>query len=487
MAVREWPLTADTSSIDPDDLVPTANAEAGLTPEDILIKSRSMQQLREYFSSEVDEFSANASGEFNITVGTYTLVSTTPSAIVVDSTMRPPTPATRASELEYLVLDGRNRVEYADWNALASIDAQSLPADGLTDTNSLPFTIGSVVYRVAKATNVAGATNTTDEYFAYSASVAGSYDLTVNYIQLALELYADRNSPTTLVPLTRQEKELPDLGNPGQRLTVNAAGDALEYQTPTTGGGGTGDDEKLIRLVALPAITGYNVGDIINLNGDLYELVANTEDSNVLRGTIYQRAGNYWGSVASGEAELEFQGIAPNNVHLKVLKTGLPSPPLNIYMRAVLSSGETADIIMGRADPSDTTTRYNYNRDPQSSSVLDVPTAGETYTLTLFSDTGFSVPLNVHAAHRWEVDNRDTPVSDIALVGNTDRWPKAKLPADTAYGDQIQQRLGVLIEDETFPGFTLLRTDTSATGSAAVDLFSPTLDLDDNPHGESHS
>ena len=137
-----------------------------------------------------------------------------------------------------------------------------------------------MVYRVAKATNVAGASAPTDEYFAYSASVSGSYDLTVNYVQLALESFADRNVPTAIVPLARQERELPDLGAPGQVLTVDSAGTALEYATPTVPVG-TGDDQKLIRLTALPAITGYNVGDLINFNGVLYELVANTDDANI--------------------------------------------------------------------------------------------------------------------------------------------------------------------------------------------------------------
>ena len=590
MAVRQMPLTAATDAIDVDDLFLTVNTETGA----VILEARTAQQLREYFSGEADEFSANTDYEFNTTVGTYTAIITTPTDVVVDGTMRPPTPVTRAAQLEFLVAAGRGRVEYDEWNALTAIDAQSLPAGGLEDGNSLSFTVGSIIYRVAKATNVTGAMTTADEYFAYGASSAGSYDLTVNYVQLALEGYADRNVPTEVVPLTRQERELPAIGTPGQVLTVAPGATSLEYATPITQGTGTGDDTKLIRFTVLPAIAGYNVGDIINLNGELNELVANTEDSNVYRGTAnasppitfpeaqtdidfiwrvessatwaaasstdrLPASGNFVGGASDGlfigvpagstnlvyylnnaqpsltqqaqtgvtfngvdydvyryststnqlaglvgtwafdatvptllgasfvgDDTFAFEGTTPYGQELRLLKTSVTTQPATLYVEFVASDGQTAELTLGRAAGSDSTDRYAWTRSAGGVAVETVA-AGSTFTLTFYTDEVRSTAFTVHSANRWEADSRDAAVSQIALVGNTDRWPKTKLPTDTAYGEQIQQTLGIIAEDTTYDGFTLLRTDTSVTGTAAVGLFSPVLDLDDHPHGEFHA
>ena len=51
MAIRQMPLTAATDQIDVDDLVLTVNTETGA----IILESRTMQQLREYFAGELDE------------------------------------------------------------------------------------------------------------------------------------------------------------------------------------------------------------------------------------------------------------------------------------------------------------------------------------------------------------------------------------------------------------------------------------------------
>ena len=245
----------------------------------------------------------------------------------------------------------------------------------------------------------------------------------------------------------------------------------------------------LSTVASLPAITGFTVGDIINVGGELYELVANTDDANILRGTIFQRTGNYWGSAATGEVDFEFTGVSPYNIRLNIIKTDLPSPPHFLYIRITMSSGQTADVNMGRSSASDTTARYAYNK-VEGQPGLDVPTAGETYSIEVFSDSGFSTAQSVHAAHRWEAHDRESPVSPVALVGNTDRWGKAKLPADVAYDADLAaaaatiQRVGTLVEDTTYPGFTLVTTSNSY--QSAPSIFSPAVDLDDNPHGEFH-
>ena len=482
MAIRELPLQEATDPIDVDDLVMTVNTESGV----IILETRSIQSLRDFFGGiGTGGGGVSANYEYKTPVGQITTAITSATTIVVDSVERPPTPVTRAAELEFvLAAVGEGRVPYDDWNALTSLDSQNLPVAGLTDTNSVSISIGTIQFRVAKVTNVAGAANVNDEYFAFGASVNGTYDITINYVQLALELYADRNSPTSLVPLDRQEKELPPLGSAGQILQVNAAADGWEVANLTVTG--STDSHTLEVRTTLPAITGFDIGDIINFNGELYELVANTEDSNILRGTIFQRAGSYWGSAATGEVDFEFEGVNPFNTRLNILKTGLTSPPANLYIRVTMSSGQVADIQMDRSAGADTTTRYAYHKDP-ASSALDAPTAGETYRIEIFSDTGFSTAQNVHAVHRWEADNRDTPVVDTALVGNTDRWAKSKLPTDTVYGDisDLHQSIGILAENEVFPGLTLNPTSqVLVVGSA--NYFSPTIDLDEHPAGEFH-
>ena len=250
---------------------------------------------------------------------------------------------------------------------------------------------------------------------------------------------------------------------------------------------------ELNAISSLPAIAHYDVGDIINVNGELYELVANTEESNVLRGTLFARTGNYFGTAATGEVDFEFEGVNPYNTRLNIIKTDLPSPPANLYIRIVLSSGQTADMVMDRSSGADTTTRYAYHRDPQTV-ALDAPTAGQTYTISVFSDTGFSTAQSVHDDHRWEEDDRSTPVIDTALLGNTERWAKSKLPSDTVYDAElasavatIPSQVGTIVESTIYPGFDLTpNTATSLLGTAALQTFSPILDLDDHPHGEFH-
>ena len=48
-------------------------------------------------------------------------------------------------------------------------------------------------------------------------------------------------------------------------------------------------------LASLPAVTGYSVGDIINGGGDLYELVADSDEANVITGTSALHNVNFYG------------------------------------------------------------------------------------------------------------------------------------------------------------------------------------------------
>lgn len=252
--------------------------------------------------------------------------------------------------------------------------------------------------------------------------------------------------------------------------------------------GDASDNSTLVRRTALPSTTGFNDGDIISLSGVLYELVSSTEDANIYRGAIASNAGGDSGYF--GDSAFRWQTSSPNNIRAFFDKTALTqSPPTRLYIS--FHSGNAYDsIVLGRASAQDTSSDYAYFHVPGSAG-LDVNTVGQAFDLTVYSDTNYSVAANVHSASRWEnYDRNDPNVNPIALANNADRWPKNKLPTDTAYQADIPAAnttpLGITF-DTVNPGLTLTSTtrDTPPPAESAS-IFNPTLDLDDHSHGELH-
>ncbi len=250
--------------------------------------------------------------------------------------------------------------------------------------------------------------------------------------------------------------------------------------------GGASDSSTLARRTALPATTGFNDGDLINLSGVIYELVANTEDANIYRGAIASNAGGQTGYF--GDATFRWQTASPNNIRAFFDKTALTqSPPAKLYIR--FHSGNAYDsLVLDRASGQDSSSDYAYVHEPGSAG-LDVNTVGAAFDLTVYSDSNYSVAQAIHSASRWEnYDRNDPNINPIALTNNTDRWPKTKLPTDTAYQADIPAAnttpLGITF-DTVNPGLTLTST-TRDTYPAGASIFNPTLDLDDHSQGEFH-
>ena len=161
--------------------------------------------------------------------------------------------------------------------------------------------------------------------------------------------------------------------------------------------------------------------------------------------------------------------------------------PANLYVK-YHSGSEYADIVLNRASGRDTSAAWGYVHAPGTPG-LETPEIGADFDLTVFSDTAYSTPQTIHAASsRWEKDDRNDPdVNPIALGGNTDRWPKAKLPSDTAYSADIPHGVGITLLERT-PGLTLTSTTADFNvGSAPYYWANPGVDLDDHPNGEFHA
>ncbi len=237
--------------------------------------------------------------------------------------------------------------------------------------------------------------------------------------------------------------------------------------------------ETLLRRTALPATAGFNDGDLINLSGVIYELVPATEDPNYYRGVIAQNAAGDTGYF--GDMTFRFQSTSPFNMRANFSKTGLVTPPANLFVK-YHSGNEYADIVLDRASGRDTSSTWGYVHEPGTPG-LETPEVGADFDLTVFSDTAYTTAQTIHTASRWEKDDRNEPdVNPIALGGNTDRWPKAKLPTDTVYGTNASTHLL-----ERTPGLTLTSTTADFNvGNAPYYWANPGVDLDDHPHGEFH-
>ena len=201
-------------------------------------------------------------------------------------------------------------------------------------------------------------------------------------------------------------------------------------------------NEELTAIASLPATADYSVGDLINLEGVLYELVDESEDQNVYRGTIAQRTGNF-----IGDDVFEFEPANPNPAaearNLFIPKTApgfATTQPASIT--TILRTPTTAEYPGGvylnigwaRNSGGDTVAAYAYQM-PSGGESLSAIELGTPFSLSFYSDEAATMPLNYWAADRWERDDRNQAhVNPIAIAGNEESWPKTKLPSDIGYG-----------------------------------------------------
>ena len=162
------------------------------------------------------------------------------------------------------------------------------------------------------------------------------------------------------------------------------------------------DQSRGLEPVNLPDTTGYSIGDIINVKGELYELVAGDQQRNVYRGVIEDRAGSLL-----GDDTFEWE-TSPANIRVNLSRAVLGgSPPARIFIE--FHSGNVyAETGIVRASGSDTTTTYRYHHDTSEpaipSSGLSV---GDTFDVSFYTNATKTTPLNIHStSNRWEQDKR---------------------------------------------------------------------------------
>ena len=108
-----------------------------------------------------------------------------------------------------------------------------------------------------------------------------------------------------------------------------------------SGSGGSGGSstttQALTSLSAVPPIANYNVNDIVNVMGELYELVDDTDESNVLRGKVNDLTGNF-----IGDDQLSWEET-PANIRLNLNKESFDltgqTPPATLWAEVITSGG----------------------------------------------------------------------------------------------------------------------------------------------------
>ena len=292
---------------------------------------------------------------------------------------------------------------------------------------------------------------------------------------------------------------------------------------------------------ALPAIAGYSLGDIINVNGVLQELVAGATDPHVHRGIVEDRSGNFVGDNTFQWEE------SPANINAFLSKAVIgASPPANITVEVIVtgSHGLYSETQLSRPAGTgvprtgDTSTHYIYVRSggaPGLDVDPEVSWIGRPFSVAFYTDAAKQNPLTINAStNRWVRDDRnEVQVAKEAELGNTDRWGKPKVPADIIYTANLDPIAGAgnsgrwpktkvpsdiiydsalnpiakagntdrwpaskltlpsvahsTLFDEAFPGLTINNTSRDVGVSAPV-LFTPAFDMDAtaNRRGEFH-
>ena len=175
---------------------------------------------------------------------------------------------------------------------------------------------------------------------------------------------------------------------------------------------------KLKTLSALPATTGYNIGELINVNGEIYELVAASDEANVLTGTA-GHSGNYVGAnttgdgVAYGSLSGGLKGTvawAPTAENIPLARYRFPLASYSaavhtLYVRAE-AGGEYADFVVTRNSDLDEALDdginvYGYDA-PTTGERMASPT-GSQFRHTVWTNQDFATgPVVMHTAARWE-------------------------------------------------------------------------------------
>ena len=213
-------------------------------------------------------------------------------------------------------------------------------------------------------------------------------------------------------------------GPPGPKGDPGAKGDKGDPGEDGTDASGV--DGVLEELGALPAVADHDVGDLVNLNGVLYELVDDTDDANLISGEAADQSG--------GRAGTEAVNWAVDGVPTYYIpKTSLPAPvPADTAYKFHDARGFYTEDVGSRLAGSDTATAYAYRGD---NLAIDTP-IGTRFSVQFFRWTSgdFGAALPVHGADRWELYDRMFGSRVKAQIdGSVEEWARddtTLIPAD---------------------------------------------------------
>ena len=317
-----------------------------------------------------------------------------------------------------------------------------------------------------------------------------------------------------------------------RRVPDFAIGDAGEVLTVAPNGRETRFGNATVKAVqhfdAIPGIAGYTVGDLVNVDGELYELVEGTDNLslNQIAGLAGTPLANY-----QGDAVFQWNTQAnPGNIRLYIPRgwyVGTDQTiPATLYGELETDNGSFNEIVLGRSsgDDGSPVTRWAYHRTSDGPKLPEI-TGAKHYLLNLYTDAEHVTPFSLtgRVDNHWQPDARnrltlgqvDNRILEQARTGNGTRWGKIKLPMTTVYTDDLATTAqmaagtadrvpdaakvkayvdgaiphvpGTSLLDHEFPGMTLARTDRNQRPAAPTAL-SPVFDLDTegNGRGEFH-
>ena len=167
---------------------------------------------------------------------------------------------------------------------------------------------------------------------------------------------------------------------------------------------------ELPALSSLPDPANYKPGDMVNLNGELYELVDANIDATVYRGIVRQDDS---GTPFYGDDVFKAQTQAPYNVRCYLPKSVLgSSPPTTFYVELISQIDSThtfyTELQLYRAAGDDTSTTYAYHRDPQDGVTVSDEfnqAVGKPFRVEFYRDEAKTQKLTVLAeGKKWTPD-----------------------------------------------------------------------------------
>lgn len=234
-----------------------------------------------------------------------------------------------------------------------------------------------------------------------------------------------------LIPAARRVPEFA-IGDAGELVKVNATGTGLVIAPADS----SDEAETLAVRTSQPSTAGFSVGDLVNVNGVLYELLASGAAPNVITGIADDFVGGAYRGTHAVQWRTAESGANPVIVRLPQAQLNAAPGGRPGYILVVMTTpdgfwGEdflVYDHTRNTVAQGDIPATYGY--DGGSVNFSQAPT-GAHFTVTIYVSDAHGVkgaPLTVHPAQtRWEIDGRNhviptqqtiyPPVKDILQAG----------------------------------------------------------------------